>query len=222
MRWGDSLNNQANNDNSPCVYVIDAVGTGYYKIGYSENIQNRIGGLQSGIPFDLDIVALYFTDQYKYLEKILHERFEEKRRKGSEWFRLSKADIDFFCNKTTEEMLNQFPPMQRLPVEQDIVKALKTKPCDIKIEIYEKEIIEAKEEPKEFHEFYDGLVPEVLGLFDELGTWQAVADHYKISKKLAWNIGVHKLEPILDGEARSRLGLSGICEAFMEMPEDVE
>jgi hypothetical protein len=75
------------------VYVIKSE-FGYYKIGYSSNINNRFKGLNKASPDKLQLTCVIKTKEYKELEKELHEKYSDKRYQG-EWFELSDADIEY-------------------------------------------------------------------------------------------------------------------------------
>ena len=63
------------------------------KIGRTRNPQRRISQLQTAIPFTLEVVYLVPT-QHHDLERALHRRFEDKRRRG-EWYALQPTDIEW-------------------------------------------------------------------------------------------------------------------------------
>jgi hypothetical protein len=79
------------------VYVIRRKGDteGLCKIGYSKDIDKRVGGMSTGNPDGFDV--LVSISGGRPLERRLHDRFASKRVAG-EWFRLSQADLDYIAN----------------------------------------------------------------------------------------------------------------------------
>lgn len=87
-----------------CVYVINAVGTKHYKIGFSATpgTDDRIRQMQTGNAYELECVLELPTFHYRYIEKFLHIVFKSKRMRG-EWFKLNKTDL-----KMIEEIFNKY------------------------------------------------------------------------------------------------------------------
>lgn len=73
------------------VYLIKSSETGYYKIGYSANPNQRLKQLQTGCPDKLDIIHTFESVRAKKLELALHNSFSYAR-KHNEWFDLSLED----------------------------------------------------------------------------------------------------------------------------------
>lgn len=78
------------------VYIVSAGGL--YKIGVTKNTKKRMGNLQIGSPSRLTLVHSFsvvgmYGDAWGW-EKMLHSRFENKRRHG-EWFALSNDDVQW-------------------------------------------------------------------------------------------------------------------------------
>ena len=55
------------------------------------------------------------------------------------------------------------------------------------------------------------VVRELREVYEQLGSWQAVADKYGVTKPLAWRTALRGYEP-KDNDIRSRLGLPVIVE----------
>jgi hypothetical protein len=69
------------------VYVFHAINTKFFKIGFSSNyerIEKRLSEIQTGCPFELEIVASFRTFHHRYIEKFLHIMFDEYRIRN-EW-----------------------------------------------------------------------------------------------------------------------------------------
>ena len=98
-----------------CVYLIEAVNTGTFKIGITKNDPNsRLKQLSTGNESELVIVSVYRTSNYRKLESWLHRKFSDKRING-EWFTLTESDIDNFivtcheANETIKILLKENP-----------------------------------------------------------------------------------------------------------------
>jgi len=76
------------------VYLVHCKGTTYYKIGISKiDYHLRLSGIQSGCPFELEMIYVIHSNDYRNLEKELHHKFRDKCVRG-EWFDLDKASLD--------------------------------------------------------------------------------------------------------------------------------
>lgn len=75
------------------IYLIHALGTGYFKIGSSEQpLLSRVATLQTGCPFRLRYVYHAYVEDMQRTEKELHKIFHSFREVG-EWFSLTDASI---------------------------------------------------------------------------------------------------------------------------------
>jgi hypothetical protein len=70
-------------DRDGYVYFIGSVHTDLVKIGFSDNPESRLTGLQTGCPVPLEILAKLRGRQS--MERALHAAFADERRHG-EWF----------------------------------------------------------------------------------------------------------------------------------------
>jgi len=76
------------------VYLIHCKETTFYKIGISKNYYGaRLQVLQTGCPFELEMIYVIHSNDHCNLEKELHDKFEDKRVRG-EWFDLDEASLD--------------------------------------------------------------------------------------------------------------------------------
>jgi Meiotically up-regulated gene 113 len=73
------------------VYLIKA-RSGEYKVGQSKNVGARIRSFATVGPFEFELVHQFPTDDCLSAERLLHQRYSEKRIKR-EWFSLSQLDI---------------------------------------------------------------------------------------------------------------------------------
>lgn len=81
------------------VYLINMIGTNYYKIGHTtRDVEIRLNELRTGNPQPLELVNLYETDNYVKLESWLH-RLNASKKKEGEWFEFEE---DFINNFITE------------------------------------------------------------------------------------------------------------------------
>ena len=67
------------------IYVIKCHD--WYKIGKAFNIKERLGALQTGNPYELEIVHSIKCNDYTLVENRLHKRYAFHRGHG-EWFKL--------------------------------------------------------------------------------------------------------------------------------------
>lgn len=84
-------------DNLKFVYVINEVGTNFYKIGFTKNVDDRFNFFKIKLPFKYSTTAIFLTENHKVLEKKIHSFFSEKRMDG-EWFYLDLNDIQLLEN----------------------------------------------------------------------------------------------------------------------------
>lgn len=86
------------------VYLICNPAEDTYKIGRTKDVGKRLKQLQTGCSAELFVVREHATEYPVQLERMLHTRFQNKRR-INEWFRLDSRDIAGFeetCRKTDE------------------------------------------------------------------------------------------------------------------------
>jgi hypothetical protein len=81
----------------PMVYVIEANGSDYIKIGYAKTIKQRLSNIQNGCPYKLTIWLGIFTPRFKEIERYLHSKFNHCKVRG-EWFAPTDNDLDELCN----------------------------------------------------------------------------------------------------------------------------
>lgn len=72
------------------VYLLRGSVTGYYKIGVSTNLKDRLRQVHNGIPEDT--MFIFSSTGGRELESYLHEKYKDKKIKG-EWFCLNKNDV---------------------------------------------------------------------------------------------------------------------------------
>jgi hypothetical protein len=75
------------------IYLVGNREFGWYKIGMSQNVEERAETISDLVPFAVELLAAW-PCQRKYLRKLelhLHRTFAESKIKG-EWFRLSTED----------------------------------------------------------------------------------------------------------------------------------
>jgi Meiotically up-regulated gene 113 len=75
------------------VYLLNAVETDIYKIGFSKNVIKRVNSLKSSSPIDISIYKIYKCYKAYYVEQELHKLFIDKR-VNNEWFRLDAQDLN--------------------------------------------------------------------------------------------------------------------------------
>ena len=74
------------------LYVINAVGTNRYKIGFTKDLKSRLRSFRTAMPTKVDLIFYVWTLDYLYLEKLLHNDFKDKRVRG-EWFEFDNDDL---------------------------------------------------------------------------------------------------------------------------------
>lgn len=67
------------------LYILHCKG--FFKIGISKNINSRLSSIQSGNPFQVDVVRVFNTPHAEYYESVLHIRLDKYNVRG-EWFSL--------------------------------------------------------------------------------------------------------------------------------------
>jgi len=77
------------------VYLLRA-DNGFYKIGQSKVLDDRIKQLAVQLPYELELICAIQTVNPIGLEEELHTRFREKRKRG-EWFNLDEDDVTYFA-----------------------------------------------------------------------------------------------------------------------------
>jgi uncharacterized protein (DUF433 family) len=79
-----------------CVYLIKT-SKRLYKIGKTQNLQQRIAGYHTHLPILFRVVRQYMASNMTELEEALHIVFQHKRVKG-EWFELNNDDLTICDN----------------------------------------------------------------------------------------------------------------------------
>jgi Meiotically up-regulated gene 113 len=78
-------------------YLMNGVGTNFYKIGKSNDPIRRMGEVQRVIPYKLKIVHTIETINMTYTEDALHRLCRKFRRPG-EWFELDQKWVNRICS----------------------------------------------------------------------------------------------------------------------------
>jgi hypothetical protein len=100
------------------IYLIRANEINLYKIGISKNANNRIKQLQTGCPYQLEIVQIFEPKKFPYkVEKIMHRSMsiykqnEDLTKLKGEWFDLKNNEIQNFvsnCKKAEDTLICLF------------------------------------------------------------------------------------------------------------------
>ena len=87
---------------------IDTPDKRLYKIGSTRNsINERIQSLQTGCPFEINLITHHDSSYGQLIERTLHNRFEHKKTHG-EWFELDIIDeLEFLENCNKLETMNE-------------------------------------------------------------------------------------------------------------------
>lgn len=70
------------------IYFINCIGTDFYKIGITKNINHRISNINSSNPHKIKIINAWKSSKYKEFEQILLKSLSYYNIKG-EWFVLT-------------------------------------------------------------------------------------------------------------------------------------
>lgn len=90
------------------VYLLFSSGVNAYKIGVSKNSTKRVKKLQTGCPYQIEIVKLFKTSRPFKIEKALHNMYAQYKWNydgdviSGEWFQLPINEVVEFeniCNK---------------------------------------------------------------------------------------------------------------------------
>lgn len=82
---------------------------GIYKIGIANDVESRLAQLQTGSPYELEIMECYEFENAEIAERAIHQAYSKHRIRG-EWFRLGFGAVEKF--QTLCELLggNVFVP----------------------------------------------------------------------------------------------------------------
>lgn len=83
------------------VYLIRNSMTNHYKIGITNNVQDRLQHLQTANSAKLELLNSVKTSDPPLLEKELHTKFAVKRLEG-EWFKLTNVDVEYIIQRFKE------------------------------------------------------------------------------------------------------------------------
>ena len=75
------------------LYLMGSYEYEWFKIGVSEDIPRRYAELSNGLPFGLQLLAVYETERAGLVELRLHKHYDQLRING-EWFNyINPADF---------------------------------------------------------------------------------------------------------------------------------
>ena len=78
------------------VYLI-VTENGLYKIGKAKDIEQRLHPFGVNFPMKWNLIHSFSSEDYGVAEKLLHEKFCEKRKVG-EWFELDNQDVEYITS----------------------------------------------------------------------------------------------------------------------------
>jgi hypothetical protein len=87
----------------------------FYKIGITNDIKSRLAQLSTGNPFELDVVRVFGYDNAEIVERAIHQRFSDNRKRG-EWFELDADGLRDF--ETINSALNGWSEPLPCPVDE--------------------------------------------------------------------------------------------------------
>lgn len=88
------------------VYLLVS-GDEQYKIGITKKpLKERLSQLQTGNPFQIQLLKEYSSPHYKKIERMLHKKFSEfKTKDKGEWFHLKEHHVfqfEEYCRKAED------------------------------------------------------------------------------------------------------------------------
>lgn len=93
------------------VYFVKHRNLTPIKVGYTNDLSNRLTALNNASPWGIDIIGTIETDNAPKLEKILHEKLKSFRLNG-EWFEITEeyalSLISLYANKDYIDSKNSF------------------------------------------------------------------------------------------------------------------
>lgn len=91
---------------------------GLIKIGVSDNPQQRLQQIESIIPYSVELIISFESEEAYFCEQALHKIFQERKVKG-EWFNISKDIISSIESinyiKTTRELTTRLEFLEDEP-----------------------------------------------------------------------------------------------------------
>jgi hypothetical protein len=87
------------------LYFIKMSMTDIIKIGISKNIEKRLSGIQTGNPYELEVLNK-FKCSNSGLEKLVHKLYKLNRIKG-EWFSLDAESIEEIKMLTEDKLIHK-------------------------------------------------------------------------------------------------------------------
>lgn len=115
------------------LYLIQNKKHRIIKIGVTNNIKKRLKLIQNISGMKLNLLKFYITQYSFNIEKLLHNKFKNKRTYG-EWFYLNKNDIEEIdtivntINSNPSIIINEKLEQDLLPIKQLILNFLEKLP----------------------------------------------------------------------------------------------
>lgn len=75
------------------VYLLRIQGTDYFKVGISADVEQRLAGFRTGMPFDIDLIHSYTQSDALETEQSIH-RMLSGMHVRREWFQGEPAEIE--------------------------------------------------------------------------------------------------------------------------------
>lgn len=98
------------------IYLLKLHGHNIFKIGFTKNEpKQRIKPLQTGNPYEIELVASYKSELATKIESVLHRKYDNHKTAietdihlGGEWFELPLTEALVFqdtCKKIEEDLI---------------------------------------------------------------------------------------------------------------------
>lgn len=115
--------------NKKYLYLIRCSNSNFYKVGSSENPEDRLRKLQVGCPYPLSLIYKHPFKKAHKIEKFLHKKYSDKRKTG-EWFELSgtksvnlirlKSDIELMRETQVDILPNYIPMLNEIRTKDSL------------------------------------------------------------------------------------------------------
>ncbi|QST02277.1 GIY-YIG nuclease family protein (plasmid) [Pontibacillus sp. ALD_SL1] len=89
------------------VYFVQESVTNKVKIGRTKDLERRGSEFIAKMPWDMITLHTIETNNSMLTERLFHEHFKEKRIASTEWFELSREDINYIQSGYYEEQIQK-------------------------------------------------------------------------------------------------------------------
>lgn len=90
---------------SDAVYIMNAINTKYYKVGFSNDVKARLKGIQTAHYEKIYLYDIFYCQHANKIEKLTHKKFSDNRVRG-EWFFFDKETLHS-CSKFITDTIQE-------------------------------------------------------------------------------------------------------------------